>query len=83
MSVFSATERRRQNYVTTDRSVRLTAAGYAAIGKHAPLRSFVNPLREAEATFPNLSLDDRRAGAAAALAWAHRLAQAVDLPEAS
>lgn len=80
---FPAPVRRRKNVATPDRGVGLTAKGLAAIGRHASLRAFANPIREAEATFTQLSVSDRAVAAADALLWARDLALSLDLPEAS
>lgn len=52
---------------------RLTPAGYAALGKNAPLGAVLDPLHDAGAAFPYLSLDDRRAAAAIAVSLANQL----------
>lgn len=77
---FPAPVRRRKN---PNRGVGLTAKGLAAIGKAVPRRPFDNALREAGATFTQLSPSDRAVAAADALLWARDLALSLDLPEAS
>ena len=64
------------------RAVSITPAGYAFLGAHAPLHAFTNPLREAAATFSQLSPSDRSVAAADALLWARDLALSL-VPEAS